>query len=461
MMARSVVGGRPVGAKPKPFVAEAGLMVSSMRHDSDGPGRFDTRLSPAYPAASSADEIVRLRTELEIERAARQEAERISAAKDEVLSIVSHELRTPLNAILGWAQVLRRVDATEEVREAIAVIERNGRAQARMLEDLLDMSRIISGRLRLDTQQVMMDQAVEAAIDALVPVAAARRIRITTDIEPYAGPVFGDPTRLQQIAANLLSNAVKFSRDGGEVHVTLEATDGRVTLTVRDEGDGIPPELLTHLFDRFRTTQHRPGTTRRHSGLGLGLAMTRHLVELHNGSVTAQSDGPGRGATFTVTLPVGVLFDTKKPAATMPAARPMQLPSLRGARILLVDDEADARAFLQRVLRECDGVVTTAESMQAALEALDHETYDVLISDIAMPDHDGYELIHRVRQRAPDRGGLIRALALTAFASQADLRRSLSAGFNMHVSKPVDAAELLTNLKRLLGPRDGEAIAGD
>ncbi|HEX8915356.1 MAG TPA: ATP-binding protein, partial [Humisphaera sp.] len=374
----------------------------------------------------------------------------------------SHELRTPLNAILGWAQILRRANSLKDVQEAVAVIERNAKTQARLIEDLLDVSRIVSGKVLLDPQQVQVDQAVEAAIDAVLPAAANKRVRINTDIEPYAGPVLGDPNRIQQVAANLLGNAIKFSRDGGEVRVRVAVDDGRVDLTVQDDGAGIEPELLPHIFDRFRTAEGPPGSAaRRHAGLGLGLAIVKHLVELHNGTVLAESPGPGRGATFRVTFPLAVMFERDaavlpgRAAAVCPADVPPTPPDLSGVRVLVVDDEADARLFIAHVLRHCGAEVAVAPSMPEALDAMDAGPFDVLVSDIAMPEHDGYELIHRVRQRPPDRGGLIRALALTAFARETDLRRSLSAGFNMHVSKPVDENDLLTSIGRLLKTRLG------
>ena len=402
------------------------------------------------PAGVRSNDLVRA---LAAERKARMDSERLAATMDEFVATVSHELRTPLNAILGWTQLLRRAKSVEDLAEPVAVIERNARAQGRLISDLLDISRVVGGTVTLDTAQIQLDQVVESAIDTVLPTASARRVRIQTDIEPYAGPVLGDAARLQQVAVNLLSNAIKFSREGGVVRVNVEAVDGSVMLVVSDDGAGIPPEQIARVFERFSNAHAQ--ANRRHPGLGLGLAIVKHLVELHGGSVTAQSAGEGQGATFTVTLPIAVLFDRapKREAGEIKDADLSDAPDLAGASVLVVDDEPDALSFVSHVLRDKGADVATASSMTQALAVLDQRSVDVLVSDIAMPEHDGYELIHRVRQRLPDKGGLVRALALTAFAREMDLRRALSAGFNMHVAKPVDADHLLTAVGRLLRSR--------
>jgi signal transduction histidine kinase/ActR/RegA family two-component response regulator len=435
--------------------AQLGLLLARcpplpVRPDAGGTNGDGGRV--ADDGSSAAD----LRAALEHERAARAEAERVSARKDDFVATVSHELRTPLNAILGWAQVLRGARDLAEVNEAVSVIERNARAQARLIEDLLDLSRMVGGEVPLATERVELDQVVEAAIDAVLPDATARRIRIETSIEPFAAPVMGDPARLQQVVWNLLSNAVKYTQEGGRVRVALDADDAddaEATITVSDNGIGIAPETLPHVFDRFR--QGTPAA-RKSGGLGLGLAIVKQLVEMHGGRVRAASDGLGRGTTFTVTLPLAVLFDGGgRPAAV--TARPdgasPQLPRLDKVALLVVDDEPDTRRLVERILRDQGAVVTACGSMVEALAALDGGSFDLLVSDIAMPEHDGYELIHRVRQRPADKGGLIRALALTAFARETDLRRSLGAGFNMHVNKPIEAADLLSAVARLLGTK--------
>ena len=395
-----------------------------------------------------------LRRTLERERAGRVEAERISAQKDEFVATISHELRTPLNAILGWAQVLRGARDLAEVNEAVSVIERNARVQARLIEDLLDLSRIVGGQVLLESERVELDQVVEAAIDAVLPDATARRIRIETSIEPFAAPVMGDPARLQQVVSNLLSNAVKYTQEGGRVRVALDADDAddaEATITVTDNGIGVAADVLPHIFDRFR--QGTPAA-RKTGGLGLGLAIVKHLVEMHGGRVRAESAGLGQGTTFRVTLPLAVLFDRGTAAAQPDAVgEPAHLPRLDRVALLVVDDEPDTRRFLERAFADRGAVVTACGSMAEALSAMDAQPFDLLVSDIGMPEHDGYELIHRVRQRSADKGGLIRALALTAFAQESDLRRSLGAGFNMHVNKPVETTDLLQAVARLLGTK--------
>lgn len=404
--------------------------------------------------ASSASNDVPIDRRLAAERAAREQAERANARKDEFLAIVSHQLRTPLNAILGWAQVLRRAPDLTEVGEAVTVIERNARAQNRLIQDLLDLSRIISGQLRLDSNRVELDQVIEAAIDSVLPEASAKQIKISTNIEPFATPVMGDAARLQQIIWNLLSNAIRSCREGGRIQITCNPDgeeDADAVLTVTDNGAGLTPEELPHVFERFHLGAN---AARDKVSLGLGLAIAKELVDMHGGTISAQSPGPGKGATFTVTFPLAVLYAE---AAITPASggteiKPSQL-RLDGLSALLVDEEPDQLKFLECILREHGASVTTASTMEEALAALDRASFDVLLSDISMPDHDGYELIHRVRQRTADKGGLIRAVAITALTRETDRSRSIGAGFNMHLNKPIDADSLVCAVHRLVGKK--------
>ena len=391
------------------------------------------------------------------ERAARAEAERTSRMKDEFLATLSHELRTPLNAILGWANVLRADPANaEDVAQGLGIIERNARAQTEIIEDLLDMSRIISGKVRLDVQPLDLAEVVEAAVETLRPAAAAKGIRLQPVIDPRARAVSGDPSRLQQVFWNLLSNAVKFTPKNGRVQVLLERVNSHLEVSVIDSGEGIAPEFLPHVFDRFR--QQDASTTRRHGGLGLGLAIVKQLVELHGGSVRAESAGPGQGSTFRVLLPLTVLQSRAGPEAatgrqprTVAAslAPPDEFLDLAGVKVLVVDDEGDARALLKRVLEDRAASVRTAGSAAEALRLLQAERPDVLVSDIGMPEEDGYALIRRVR--ALEAGGDVPAIAVTAYARSEDRLKAILAGFQMHVSKPVDATELLALVASLAG----------
>ncbi|MBF2000667.1 MAG: PAS domain-containing protein [Synechococcales cyanobacterium M58_A2018_015] len=392
---------------------------------------------------------------LQREQSARSEAEAANRTKDEFLSILSHELRTPLNAILGWAQLLRskrQIDAATRER-ALETIERNARGQANLIEDLLDISRIIAGKLRLDVRPTNLVSVIEAAIDTVRPAAEAKAIRIQAVLDPAAGLVSGDADRLQQVVWNLLSNAVKFTPKGGRVQVRLERVNSHIEIIVSDTGQGIPLDLLPAVFDRFR--QGNSSTTRLHGGLGLGLAIVRHLVELHGGSVHAESAGEGQGATFIVNLPLAVLKPSSGSERVHPTAGgdvPFENPpNLSGLQILLVDDEADARDLLSTVLSGCGATVTTAASAAAALNCLQRLQPDVLISDIGMPDEDGYALIARVRALPPDEGGRTPAIALTAYARVEDRTRTLAAGFQMHMAKPVNLIELTTVIASLTG----------
>ena len=410
---------------------------------------------------------------LTAERAARAEAERNSRLKDEFLATLSHELRTPLNAILGWAQILRgagsgtgagRLCDEGEVEQALDSIERNARAQARIVEDLLDMSRIIGGKIRIDVQRVDLASVIERSVETVRPAADARGVRLHVVLDPLAGPVSGDPHRLQQVFWNLLSNAVKFSKRGGRVQVLLERVNSHLEVTVVDRGEGIRPEFLPHVFDRFR--QADASSTRRHGGLGLGLSIAKQLVEAHGGTIRAKSAGEGHGATFVVTLPLSPLgadvtepVDRRHPrAAAEPLGRDDDgdgCPTLEGIKVLVVDDEPDARAIVKRLLENCRATVVTAGSATEALEAMSGDRPHVLVSDIGMPEQDGYELIRRVRSLGVESGGRVPAVALTAYARPEDRRKVLLAGYQMHVAKPVEPPELIAVVASLVGRTDG------
>lgn len=386
---------------------------------------------------------------LKIEQAAREEAERTALLKDEFLATVSHEMRTPLTAMLGWVQLLRAGNLpSETIPQALETIERNARAQAKLIDDLLDMSRILAGRLRLDVQRVNVVEAIEAALAAAEPSAAAKKIRLIRVLDSKAGPVSGDPTRLQQVIWNLLSNSIKFTPSQGKVTVTLERVNSHVEISIHDTGEGISAEFLPHVFDRFR--QQDATTVRKHQGLGLGLSIVKQLVELHGGSVRAKSPGINQGSTFIVSLPVvavssGASASEEKPTVLSEATQSEDaLPSLLGVKVLIVDDDADARELLRSILAHQGASARTAGSVKEALVQFNSRIPDVLLSDIGMPEEDGYELIRKVRNLNREQGGQVPAVALTAFARSDDRRRVISAGFHMHLAKPVEPAELVT-----------------
>jgi signal transduction histidine kinase/ActR/RegA family two-component response regulator len=386
------------------------------------------------------------------EQRARAAADEANRLKDEFLATVSHELRTPLNAILGWSRMMTTglVDEGRRAR-ALETIDRNAVAMTQLIEDLLDVSRIISGKMRLDVESLDLAKVAEAAIDSIRPAALAKEITLRAVLEPSPGPVLGDPNRMQQVVWNLLSNAVKFTPRGGRVEVVLRRAGSHAELTVTDSGAGIAPEFVPHVFDRFRQADGR--LTRAHGGLGLGLAITRQLVELHGGTVRASSAGLGHGASFTVLLPVTAV----RPVATDAAAAlssgskvPREaLEELRGLRLLAVDDDEDSRRLLQTVLEKAGATVTLAASVDDAMAAFEREIPDVLLSDIGMPGKDGVELIRMIRARSPERGGRVPAAALTAYARTADRTRVLSAGFLMHLPKPIEPDELLAVVSNL------------
>jgi signal transduction histidine kinase len=385
---------------------------------------------------------------LMLEREARSEAEAASRLKDEFLATVSHELRTPLTAVLGWIHILRggRLDE-EAASRALETIERNARSQNQLIEDLLDVSRIITGKLRLDVRPVDPTSVIESAIEAVLPAAEAKGIQLSKAIDSGVSSISGDPARLQQVVWNLLSNAIKFTPSGGRVEVKLERVNSHIEISVSDSGDGIKREFLPYVFDRFR--QEDGTTARRYGGLGLGLAIVRHLVELHGGTVQADSSGEGAGAVFTVKLPLLPVYQREVDATAespfVKEERPhVEYPdNLTGMEILVVDDEADTLELIKLLLGQCGAEVTTASSAAEALSLLERIRPDVIISDIGMPTQDGFEFIRKVRQLPPERGGKIPAVALTAYARAEDRLRVLRSGYQMHVSKPVELAELV------------------
>ncbi len=392
---------------------------------------------------------------LKREQAARMEAEAANRLKDEFLATLSHELRTPLNAIMGWAHVLGQTSGDRAtVQRAAEVIRQNAAAQAQLIEDILDVSRVVGGRLVLDTRPVQMRIVIEDAIESLMPAATAKAINIertlTSDIQ-----VFGDRDRLQQIVWNLVSNALKFTPKGGRIEVELHAEGGDAALRVTDTGIGIPADFLPFVFDRFR--QADSSMSRRHSGLGLGMAIVRHLVELHGGTVSAESEGEGKGATFRLRLPTR---SDAQPALEPVDVRPARqddevgdLEHLHGVHILIVEDDADSRTVLALLLQKLGALVEAVASARDAVERVTNRRPDVLVSDIGMPDEDGYSLIRRVRQMPADRAKKLPAIALTAYARRQDAEAALGAGFDYHLSKPVAPAALIKAIKSVTANR--------
>ncbi|MFC0254053.1 hybrid sensor histidine kinase/response regulator [Massilia consociata] len=468
-----------------PVVARAGELLGTMFFGHPEPGVFTERserivrgiASQAaialdnirlYEASSRAAEERKLL--LENERAARAEAERSSQMKDEFLATLSHELRTPLSAILGWSQVLRRGSRDgADLHRGLQTIERNARAQAQLIEDLLDMSRITSGKVLLDMQVVSPASFIDAAVETVRPAADAKHIAIEKHYGEPGLLVAGDPGRLQQVIWNLLSNAIKFTPRDGTVAVDVAQRDtaaGRtVAITVRDNGAGIRPEFITHVFERFR--QEDASMTRRHGGLGLGLSIVKHLVEQHGGTVRAESPGEGLGASFTIELPLaeapagsvrpGRAVSTAAPA---PVPRPSHGPDapeiavrdLGGLTVLVVDDDRDARELIARILTDCHARVRIAASAREAFDALRENRPDILISDLGMPEVDGFELIGWVRALPREAGGQVPAIALTAFARSEDRLKALEAGFSAHISKPVEPSELIASVASVTAP---------
>jgi signal transduction histidine kinase/CheY-like chemotaxis protein len=393
---------------------------------------------------------------LDSERAARSAADRAGRMKDEFLATLSHELRTPLNAILGWSQVLARSTPNpEELADGLKKIERNARAQAQIIEDLLDMSSIISGKVRLQLREVDLAMAVYAAVDTVRPAADAKDVRIDIVLDPAAAMINADPNRLQQILWNLLSNAVKFTPRSRSVRVVVERGISHIAVQVQDTGQGISAEFLPQVFDRFR--QADASSTRRHGGLGLGLAIVKQLVELHGGGVTAESAGEGLGTTFTVLLPVATVRPTDR-TPERPTSKSNSVIAnvehghrIRGARLLVVDDEEDSRDLMKRLLEDCGAIVSAAASAEDAFAQMLCSRPDVLVSDIGMPDEDGYTLLRRIRALGDEHGGNIPAVALTAYARPEDRAHSIHAGFQRHVVKPVEPADLIAAVAALVG----------
>ena len=399
-------------------------------------------------AGRAAGEVEALRSRLAREEELRRRAEEASQARDEFLATLSHELRTPLTAIMGWAHLLRTGNLDEKSRaRALETIERNAHVEAQLTADILDVARIITGKLRMQMQTVDAGKIVESAVETVRQQAEDKRVTLQLAPESGAAAVAADPDRLQQVVGNLLTNAIKFTPEGGEVRVRVIPGAQTIAIEIQDTGEGIDPETLPHVFERFR--QGRAGA-RRKGGLGLGLAIVSHIVGLHSGRVRADSAGPGQGSTFTVELPS--LMERPIPAvAAVPGETLTSL--LDGVTVLVVDDQEDARELMRIVLGRCGATVVAAESTATALEALDRCLPDVILSDLEMPGEDGYSLIRKVRARSPERGGAVPAAALTAYARTEDRVHSLRAGFHRHVPKPVQPDELAEIVASLAGRR--------
>jgi signal transduction histidine kinase/CheY-like chemotaxis protein len=426
---------------------------------------FDARMEAnAHVLALSQATAEERQNMLTRERLARDEAEHLSAMKDEFLATLSHELRTPLNAILGWASMLQRgVKDEATLRRGLDAIERNARAQGQLIDDLLDMSRIVAGTLRLDVQTVDLAKVIEASLGTVQPAVMAKKIELRTELaRENARMVLGDPGRLQQVLWNLLSNAVKFTPSGGKVAVELVYDEAQATIRVVDSGIGIDPDFLPHVFDRFR--QQDASITRQHGGLGLGLAIVRQLVELHGGTIAVDSPGQGAGTTFTLCLPLAQALAAAPPgragAPEVHAQAPEhRLADLSGLKVLVVDDAPDTLDVLEQILRHSGAQTVTATSAGEALALLEQERPDVIVSDIGMPEVDGFELMRRIRRRGPDAGGAIPAIALTAFTRQDDRSKALQAGFDDYLAKPVEAGALVERIADVAARRRQEAAS--
>ena len=433
----------------------ANVIITALR-DKDGTLRGFGKVTRDLTERKMAEE---QRLQLAREQVARTEAEAANRAKDEFLATVSHELRTPLNAILGWGRMLRSGKMDEEgFARGLETIERNAKLQTQLIDDLLDMSRIISGKLRLTVGPVDLQPVIEAAVESMRPAADAKSIRLQVVLDSNVGLISGDPDRLQQVIWNLISNAVKFTPKGGRVQVRLQRINSHVELSVSDTGQGISADFLPYVFDRFR--QADSAITRMHGGLGLGLAIVRHLIELHGGTVEARSPGEGQGATFSVNLPIMVTHHSGRFTLNgeAVATRDWQQagfecpPSIKGLRVLVLDDEADARGLLKVILEECKAEVTTVASAAEAYETLERLNPDVIVSDIGMPVEDGYSFMRNVRAREVGAQRRIPAVALTAHARVEDRLRALSAGYQVHVAKPIEPAELVAVIASLVHP---------
>jgi signal transduction histidine kinase len=372
-----------------------------------------------------------------------RQADATNRMKDEFLATLSHELRTPLNSVLGWARLLAsgKLDSAQTTK-AIQAIERAGWAQSRLIEDLLDISRIVAGKLEINTRPTAVHPLVTAAVESLRPAAEAKHITVTTSLDPKAGAVAVDPDRLQQVVWNLVANAIKFTHTNGHVDVAAGVHDGELVMTVDDDGIGFSPEVAMHLFERFR--QGDSSTTRAYRGLGLGLGIVRHVVELHGGSVTASSAGENAGSHFEVRMPVQ---RANAPATETPFPEPE--PSLRGISVLVVDDDPQALEFARSALEPTGAIVVTAQSAREAEARFTREPTDVVLSDLMMPDEDGWQLIRAIRTLDEARGRRTPAAALTALARTEDRRRALNAGYHMHIAKPIDPGELISTVEYL------------
>ncbi len=445
-----------------PVTSRSGEVIGGLFFGHAQPGRFTPRherilLGIAAQAALAIDNArlyeasTQLAAEraqlLEAERKARSVAEHASLTKDQFLSTLSHELRTPLNAILGWAQMLRTQGGLSDVqRRGLDVIERNAQTQTQLVDDLLDMSRIDAGKMRLAIEHVDVSEVVASAIETVMHSADSKGVRVLRTISTDRVMVSGDPTRLRQCVWNLLSNAVKFTKRGGKVHVSVSKVHSHVQIRVSDDGVGIAPDFLPYVFDRFR--QADGSTTRTDAGLGLGLTIVKHLVQLHGGTVVAESEGVGSGATFVIALPVAAV--TPVPPAPAPKREPQIDELLRGMKILAVDDEPDTREIVQMLLAARGADVVSCESVDTALAALDAQRFDVIVSDVSMPEKDGYALIRALRARPAESGGRTPAVALTAFARADERTRVFRSGFQSHVAKPVDIEELVAVIASLV-----------
>ena len=415
-------------------------MLSTHFRSVHRPTEQDLRRLDLY-ARQASDFIERCRIDEALHEADRR--------KDEFLAMLSHELRTPLNAILGWSQMLRSVTMPPDVqRRALESLERNARAEAQLVEDMLDVSRIISGKLTMKADAVDMATVIAGAVEAVKPGADAKQVVMHVALEPDADIlVTGDGDRLRQIVWNLLSNAIKFTPSGGCIDLALQRTDSQAQIVVKDTGQGIEPAFLPHVFERFRQADSSPART--HGGLGLGLAIVRHLVEAHEGAIRAESEGVGCGATFAVTLPIRAVASRALP--TPGTAERVEAPGLSGTRALLVDDEADARELVRYVLETRGARVTVASTADEALRLFARETFDVLIADLGMPKQDGYALIRAIRHLPESRGNRIPAIAVTAYAGPRDRDKALDAGFNRHLPKPVDPQQLIATVAAVAG----------
>ncbi|HEY0723799.1 MAG TPA: ATP-binding protein, partial [Pyrinomonadaceae bacterium] len=446
-----------------PVVSRSGEVLGGLFFGHPEPGVFTERhemtVSGLASQAAIAMDNARLyeaaqKARAEAEQAAAEnerlyrQAEESSRLKEEFLATISHELRTPLSAILGWTRMLRLGQLTpDNIAKALDTIERNARAQAQLVDDLLDVSRIITGKLRMDVRPADPNAFIDAAVEAVRPAADAKGVRVQKVVDTGLLSIPGDPVRLQQIVWNLLSNAIKFTPRDGRVQIRSERVNSHLEIIVSDTGQGISADFLPHVFDRFRQADQK--TSRQHGGMGLGLAIVRHLVELHGGTVRAHSDGEGKGATFTVMLPISPVYQVDSTGGRVhPGARDLLPPDdstdrLDGLKILVVDDEADTRDLLKQGLEYSGATVKVVSSASEALESLKQATPDVLISDIGMPGTDGYDFIRQVRKLSAQQGGRVAAIALTAYTRIEDRLQALRAGYDMHVPKPVELTELV------------------